>query len=142
MTIPYAARDLLATSPLHVHACNADMCQCGCQAIARQYGGRLTRTQATELLQAQSPAGGGREAEQCDVLWSEMGLPEHAALTKVCSQPLADADACRKPSTLPVPTAMHLRWTADGADGHDARFASTLKLTHYGSITSGVTIGR
>ena len=40
--------------------------------------------QAMELLQAQSPAGGGREAEQCDVLWSEMGLPEDAALTKVC----------------------------------------------------------
>jgi hypothetical protein len=37
-----------------------------------------------ELLQEQSPAGGGREAEQCDVLWSEMGLPEDAALTKVC----------------------------------------------------------
>ena len=52
------------------------------QAIARQYGGRLTRAQATELLQAQSPAGGGRGAEQCDVLWTEMGLPEDAAITK------------------------------------------------------------
>jgi len=34
------------------------------------------------LLQEQSPAGGGRGAEQCDVLWTEMGLPEDAAITK------------------------------------------------------------
>ena len=34
------------------------------------------------LPQEQSPAGGGRGAEQCDVLWTEMGLPEDAAITK------------------------------------------------------------
>ena len=50
------------------------------KAIARDHGGRLTRSQATEALQGSSDAGG---SERIDVLWTEMGLAADAAITKV-----------------------------------------------------------
>lgn len=55
---------------------------CFLQAIARKHGGRLSRAQATEALQGQGPTGGSG-AELCDVLWTEMGLANNAAITKV-----------------------------------------------------------
>ncbi|GMH36461.1 hypothetical protein BSKO_04329 [Bryopsis sp. KO-2023] len=53
------------------------------EAISKEYGGKITRQQAVDVFRAFRVEGvNGDSAEALDTLWTEMGLPEKAPLTK------------------------------------------------------------
>eukprot|EP00803_Ostreobium_quekettii_P007935 evm.model.scf_3304.2 EVM.evm.TU.scf_3304.2 scf_3304:5531-14070(-) len=54
------------------------------EAVSRDYGGKLNRSEASELLRSmgQTKHLGEMDTELLDNLWQEMGLPENAPLTK------------------------------------------------------------
>jgi hypothetical protein len=54
-----------------------------CSALAKEYGGRLSRAQTIDVLQA---AGMGEGGELAELLWTEMGLPENGHVTQVPSR--------------------------------------------------------